>query len=116
VLVWPNATEVRDAVREWAMRAVAERPEVSRIGYFGSYARGDWGVGSDVDLIVIVSRAEGPSERRSLSWDTTTLPVPADLLIYTEAEWDSLLASKGRFARTLATETVWAVNPVRRTG
>jgi len=36
-----------------------------RIGYFGSYARGDWGVGSDLDLLVIVTAAEEAFEKRS---------------------------------------------------
>jgi uncharacterized protein len=77
------------------------------LGYFGSYARGDWGVGSDLDLVVVVDRAEEPFERRSLAWDLTRLPVPADLIVYTGDEWDALVASKSRFARTLLTETVW---------
>jgi predicted nucleotidyltransferase len=42
------------AVRDWAERIIDERPEVLWIGYFGSYARGDWGVGSDIDLIALL--------------------------------------------------------------
>jgi predicted nucleotidyltransferase len=43
---------------------------VLEIGYFGSYARGDWGVGSDVDLIVIVAESELPRERRAVEFGT----------------------------------------------
>ena len=43
----------------------------------------------------------------SLAQDTTMLPVPADLVIYTDAEWRELERGNGRFARTLARETVW---------
>jgi len=79
---------------------------VIRIGYFGSYARGDWGVGSDLDLIVVVEGADMPYTDRLKEWDVTGLPVPADLLVYTEKEWD-LLLEKGRFGKTLRQETVW---------
>jgi predicted nucleotidyltransferase len=93
-------------VARWAQQVARERPEVLRIGYFGSYARGDWGVGSDVDLVLIVDRADEPFVRRGASWDATDLPVPADLLVYTKAEWEALLG-RGRFGRSLAAETVW---------
>jgi predicted nucleotidyltransferase len=79
---------------------------VLRIGYFGSYARGDWGVGSDLDLVVVVKRAELPPARRASEWDLTGLPVPADLLVYTEEEWE-IVVSRGRFGEMLQREAVW---------
>lgn len=106
VLRWPDLKEVDRAVRRWAEEVVRKRPEVIRIGYFGSYARGDWGVGSDLDLIVVVEGADMPYTDRLKEWDVTGLPVPADLLVYTEKEWD-LLLEKGRFGKTLKQETVW---------
>jgi hypothetical protein len=30
-----------------------------------------------------------------------------ELLVYTQAEWQRLMEEAGRFARTLAAETVW---------
>ena len=76
-----------------------------RIGYFGSYARGDWGVGSDLDLIIILKSSKQPFEKRSIEWNATELPVPADVLVYTQEEWDSL--SKTRFHKTVTREAVW---------
>jgi Zn-dependent peptidase ImmA (M78 family) len=35
------------------------------------------------------------------------LPVPADLVIYTEAEWEQMRAEARRFARTVEAEAVW---------
>jgi predicted nucleotidyltransferase len=97
---------VDQAVRRWAANVVQHRQDVVRIGYFGSYARGDWGVGSDLDLIVVVERSDQPFQRRAAVWDMIELPVPADLLVYTEKEWH-LLRQRGRFAHTVVTETVW---------
>jgi len=77
-------------VRRWAKQLGHSRPEVLRIGYFGSYARGDWGVGSDLDLIIIVAASDREFVQRAVGWDTTPLPVPADLLVYTQTEWQTL--------------------------
>lgn len=71
-----------------------------------SAARGDWGVGSDLDLVVIVRHATLPFERRAAAWDTTEIPVPVDLLVYTEEGWKAMDPA-GRFRRTLDQETVW---------
>ena len=95
------------AARAWARAARAARPALVRVGLFGSYARGDAGVGSDLDLIVVMRGVDEPFIRRAAAWDVTGLPVPAELLVYTEAEWDALRVRGGRFAETLERETVW---------
>ncbi len=107
VLRWPDHHVVDRAVRRWAEAVVASHPQVSRIGYFGSYARSDWGVGSDLDLVIVVDRADQPFERRGVEWDLTGLPVPADLLVYTRQEFESLHQQGGRFPSALRRETVW---------
>lgn len=75
------------------------RREVVRVGYFGSYARGDWGVGSDVDIVVVVARADQPPFRRAAGFDATGLPVPADVLVYTEQEWARMASERRGPAR-----------------
>jgi len=109
VLVWPDCEQVDAAVRRWAAEERRTRPALRRLAYFGSYARGDWGVGSDLDLVAIVADATEPFERRSRDWNLTTLPVPAEILVYTETEWRALLGGGGRFARTMEQEVVWIV-------
>jgi hypothetical protein len=64
-------------------------------------------VGSDLDLVAVVKDCKDPSYRRALGWDLSGLPVPADLLVYTLAEWDQLMAGKSLLARTLAREAIW---------
>jgi len=107
VFKWPDRGKVDHAVRDWAQKAVNSRDGIIKLGYFGSYARGDWGVGSDLDLVAIVDHASEPFERRSLTWDLSPLPVPAELLVYTSTEWQALQKKGGRFARTLEQESVW---------
>ena len=107
VLKWPDRVAVDTSVRRWARAEAARRPDVVAVGYYGSYARGDWGVGSDVDLIAVVEASAQPFETRATAWDATSLPVPADLSVYTSEEWRGMAARDDRFARTLAREAVW---------
>ena len=108
VVKWPDAAIVDHALREWARRTCAARTDVRRVGYFGSYARGDWGVGSDLDVIILVTAARLPFERRAVEWDLTELPVPADVLVYTEEEWNRG-AGGARLHDAVAREGIWVL-------
>ena len=81
-------------------------PGLLRLGSFDSYARGDWGVGSDLDPIAIVDGSTLPFERR-LEWQTSTLPMPAERPVYTRDEWERLATAAGRFYRTVNREAAW---------
>jgi predicted nucleotidyltransferase len=107
VLKWPDRHTVDQELRRWIGDEAVKHSGLCRVGYFGSYARGDWGVGSDIDLIAIVSKSSEPFDRRNLSWDVSALPVAADLLVYTLEEWNKLERESGLFIRTLNREAVW---------
>ncbi len=94
-----------DALRDWAQSQAGTHPDILRIGCIGSYARGDWGVGSDLDIVIILRATQTPFERRSAEWDATDLPVPADVIVYTEDEIGRLPSSRMR--TVLADEAVW---------
>ena len=113
VVVWPDRAAVESALRLWAEGASRIRRELVRVGYFGSYARGDWGVGSDLDVVLVVMGADLPFARRAVAWDLTRLPVPVDSLVYTQDEWRGLDPAS-RFARVLAREVVWVWPPGER--
>ena len=106
VLKWPNKETVERALETWALEAVKERPDVVRIGYFGSYARGDWGVGSDVDIIILLDKTEEPFINRAMHWNTLSLPVPADVLVYTMDEWGKMNSPDNPGRRQFA-DVVW---------
>jgi predicted nucleotidyltransferase len=107
VFKWPDLQSVHQAVRQWALNEAQGRNNVLRIGYFGSYARGNWGVGSDLDIIVIIHHSELPFEKRALEWDVLDFPVPVDIVVYTLAEWDKLAGGKSRFYQMIMDEAVW---------
>lgn len=106
---WPNTDFVLRVLEDWGEAAARRRHDLIALGYFGSYARGDEGFGSDLDLIAIVEADDRPAMERAREWPTEKLPVPTDLVVYTAQEWKRLQAEGGRFARTLNAEARWLV-------
>lgn len=106
---WPSAEAVLSAADAWAREAAEQRQDLIALGYFGSYARGEAGFGSDLDLVAVVATDDRPAMERSHDWHTEALPVPADLLVFTVREWQQIEAEGGRFARTLRAEAQWLV-------
>ena len=102
---WPDRAEVLESFRSWARRQKSLRPDISRIGCFGSITRGAWGFGSDLDIVIILAATNLNPLRRTAEWDTTMLPVAADVVVLTEKETASSLSP--RFKKVLETETMW---------
>lgn len=116
VVRWPTTGAVLAALEAWAEAQGAARGELRAVGYFGSYARGDAGFGSDLDVVAIVDRSDVPPLERLRDWPFEELPVPADLMVYTVPEWRRLLARGGRFADVMTKEVVWVTGrPPRAT-
>ncbi|HHW10127.1 MAG TPA: nucleotidyltransferase domain-containing protein [Firmicutes bacterium] len=107
VLKWPKRQEIFDVLSHWVQKTINSRSDIQKIGYFGSFARNDWGPGSDLDLIVIVNDAVEPFGRRSLGRDVLELPVSVDLLIFTMDEWRRHEKMNSRFYKTIQNEVVW---------
>jgi predicted nucleotidyltransferase len=79
-------TDVDDLV-ELAARLLVEAVHPERIFLFGSYARGDFDKGSDLDLLVILSAVEDRIEemvrlRRVLK----DIPMAIDVVVYSRAD------------------------------
>lgn len=70
-------------------------------------ARGNARVSSDLDPVAVVTYSARPFAERPLDFDLTGLPVPGELIVYTEAEWHAMRSRPSRFQRALETETVW---------
>ena len=103
---------VLDAAQRWAARLRAERPEVTRVGYFGSYARGDYVPGSDFDVIIELVDGSPAAQMprladRSAEYYPAGFPVPVQIVAYTTAELTALHADGSRFVRMLDAEARW---------
>ena len=106
IMKWPSKETVVDALVKWS-EVLKGDSNILSIGYFGSYARGDNGVGSDLDGIVIVKDSKAPFGKRGTEWDLSMLPVPVDLLIYTLDEWKKLNKEPSHFIKRLSEEVKW---------
>lgn len=83
--------------RETAARIAAAYPQVSRIVLFGSFARGDYGTRSDLDLLVIFTET-GKSQRELLAELLRFSPAyPTDFVPLTQFEVDARLAEGDPF-------------------
>ncbi|RZM81812.1 nucleotidyltransferase domain-containing protein [Leptolyngbya iicbica] len=114
ILRWPSRDEVDQALRQWVARHEPDLTGAIAIGYFGSYARGDAGVGSDLDVVMILRQSDVSFTQRSQQWNFLSIPVPVEAQIYTAAEWAQLTVNQPRFHSTLVTETVWLSCPRSR--
>ncbi len=108
VLKWVSKEEVEEILKNWALKLKKENPEIKKIGYFGSYARGDWGVGSDLDVLIIVEKTKEPFLKRALKFDIKELPLPAHILVYTEEELEKLKDTRF-YKEVIAKETLWVI-------
>jgi tRNA nucleotidyltransferase (CCA-adding enzyme) len=106
----------RDRVIEELRRAAAEArnryPEISRVLLFGSLVRGDWTADSDADLIVVVKREFSGLLERS-PYQIFTSAIPTDTLVYSEAEFERLVADR---QNPLSEELRCAVTLLHRNG
>jgi predicted nucleotidyltransferase len=59
LLRWPEPAVVLEAVTAWSVVQGDQHPGLERVGVYGSYGRGDAGVGSDLDLVLIDRSATG---------------------------------------------------------
>jgi hypothetical protein len=91
----------------WAALQRSGNPELLAVGVFGSYGRGTAGVGSDLDLLLILQRCDEPIWNRLRRWDTSSLPLACDLLVYSLKEWRSLPQWNPKLAEALLNDTRW---------
>ena len=88
--------EVIRLLRERLAR-LAEVLPLRRAVLFGSYARGDYTVASDVDLL-LVYRGPARPDAYALAWKTLDLP-RLELHLYTEEEYERLRPTLERMTR-----------------
>ena len=81
-----DAAAVRRSADEYAARLLATRPEVEEIVVFGSFAKGTWAPGSDLDVLVLLSRSAKPFRERIPDLLPGPFPVGLDLFPYTREE------------------------------
>lgn len=82
-----------------ALRLAQENKNIKAVYLFGSCSRGDAGIHSDADILVVVGTDERPRIDRldEFILEFADGPVPADVLVLTQAELASALEEGNRF-------------------
>ncbi|VEN73872.1 conserved hypothetical protein [Candidatus Desulfarcum epimagneticum] len=77
---------------------------------FGSYAYGEIGADSDIDLIVVLDKNQPPKnfDERTENYSSVkkyfkhlNVKVPMDLIVYTRPEWDCFIKADNSFTREI---------------
>ena len=107
VMRWPDPHQVLGEVADWAEGQGQVQPSLQRVAVFGSYGRGTAGVGSDLDLLLIDTAAEGSQRCRLQHWTEALIGGAIFALVLTPGELDTLMASGQRMARELQRDARW---------
>ncbi len=92
-----DRNEVLELARGITARIVVRHALVTRILLFGSYARGDYGVRSDLDLLIILRESDLPMRERTELFVADAGTYPTDMLVYTEREVQARLEAGDAF-------------------
>lgn len=95
------AARLDDALHRVVARLSA-MPEVRRVSVFGSYARGRRDLATDLDVLVILDTAEPMPERLARLYRLLDAGVDLDLVAWTPAEHERMLARP--FGRMIAAD------------
>jgi predicted nucleotidyltransferase len=103
----PSKTKIIEDLSRWALETAKIHPEIIKIGLFGSYSKNNYAVGSDIDLLMIVAKTEENRWfMRECGFDTLTLPLPADLFVYTDVEATRMKKNNGWF-QSILKDIIW---------
>jgi predicted nucleotidyltransferase len=95
--------EIEQELTDWVGRIVAEmRPE--RVILFGSAARGEAGEDSDIDLVVIADAPGSFFDRIGQVMNLYRGHREINVLAYTPAEWQQMVAEERSFILTVIAE------------
>jgi len=101
----------KDSVFRQISRFVAElkrtRPEVERVGMFGSYANDTFGPASDVDLLIILQHSGKRFLDRIPDFIPDNLSVSCDVFPYTSEEVEKMKRDGNHWIRHVLGEAVW---------
>ena len=99
--------EVEAALRRWAGTVGPQRAEILRVGYFGSYARGDYTPSSDLDVVILLSTSDSRLLDRVLEYQPEGVPVACEVFPYTTDEVDQMRSEGRGWWHEIEAHAVW---------
>ena len=77
---------LENLIQEWTQ----QHPELEQVILFGSFARGDYFPGSDVDVVIVLKESKAPFLDRITKFRPTSFPMDIDIFPYTRDEIERL--------------------------
>src|SRR5437899_1833635 len=92
-----SRSQALSLAKTMSARIAANHPEVTRVILFGSFARQDFGVRSDLDLLIVLKSSRLPVRERVWDFLEECSNYPTDVFPLTEAELDAHLKNGDPF-------------------
>lgn len=106
-VVFADKDKVLRQLRDYAKSLKRTRPEVERVGYFGSYANDTYGPASDVDLLIILRQSDKRFLDRIPDYIPDELCVSCDVFPYTNKEIEKMKKDGSPWICHVLKEVVW---------
>jgi uncharacterized protein len=90
-VTFTNREEIFKALKHLIQEWTQKHPELERVILFGSFARGDYFPGSDVDVLLVLEKSDKSLLNRIAEFLPTHFPVDIDIFPYTKAEIQRLM-------------------------
>ena len=99
--------KVMRELRAWAAELKRTRPDVAKVGLFGSYATDTYGPRSDADLLIVLRACDKPFRKRISDFLPDNVSIPCDVFPYTADEIERLVCDDSPWIKHILREIVW---------
>ena len=106
-VVFADKNRILQQLRDYAVEIRKRRPEVEKIGLFGSYAADTYGPASDVDLLIILRQSSKRFLDRIPDYLPENLSTGCDVFPYTDEEVEKMKQEDMPWIRYILKEVVW---------
>jgi len=106
-VVFADKDKVLRQLRAYAKKLKRTRPEIEKVGLFGSYATDTYGPASDVDLLIILKQSSKRFLDRIPDYVPDNLSVGCDCFPYTVEEIRKMKQDGNPWMRHVFKEVVW---------
>ncbi len=106
-VVFADKDKVLRELKDYVQQLKSNRPEVEKVGLFGSYATDTYGPASDVDLLIILRQSDKRFRDRIPDFIPDNLSVSCDCFPYTTDEIEKMKRQDNPWIRHILKEAVW---------
>ncbi len=106
-VVFADKNKVLHQLADYTVEVKRNRPEVEKVGLFGSYATEAFGPASDVDLLIILRESSKRFLDRIPDFLPDNLSICCDVFPYTKEEIERMTQEGTPWIRHVLKEVVW---------